>query len=226
MELHAGEQLSENGGEATRGPQVADILRDRILEGKLTPGQRLVERTLASELGVSRIPVRDALNILRGEGFVTAFPNRGMLVTPMSRQDIEELFEVREALEVLAARRATENATPEELDRLAEALARSEEAAARSDARAVGRCNQDFHDLLTASAHNTLLTSLMVPLEGRLHWLLRQNDDPALLHTEHVELLKAIRSGDPELAAQRALSHVCTSRKIWLELEARRGNEA
>ena len=170
--------------------------------------------------------MRDALNILRGEGFVTAFPNRGMLVTPMARQDIEELFEGREALEVLAARRATENATPEELDQLAEALAHSEEAAARSDARAVGRCNQDFHDLLTARAHNTLLTSLMVPLEGRLHWLLRQNDDPALLHTEHVELLKAIRSGDPELAAQRALSHVCTSRKIWLELEARRGNEA
>ena len=107
-----------------------------------------------------------------------------------------------------------------------EALAHSEEATARSDARAVGRCNQDFHDLLTTSAHNTLPTSLMVPLEGRLHWLLRQNDDPALLHTEHVELRKAIRSGDPELAAQRALTHVCTSRKIWLELEARRGKEA
>ncbi len=226
MEQHVGErEAAAPGNGTTRQRQVADVIRDRILEGTLTPGQRLVERTLASELGVSRIPVRDALNILRGEGFVTAFPNRGMHVTTMSRQDIEELFEVREALEVLAARRATENATPDELDRLSEALERSEEAAARADARAVGRCNQDFHDLLTASAHNSLLTSLMVPLEARLHWLLRQNDDASLLHAEHVELLKAIRSGDPELAAQRAFSHVCTSRKIWCELEARRSSE-
>lgn len=222
MNEHVDDLEEAHSHETTRQPQVADIIRDRILEGTLMPGQRLVERTLASELGVSRIPVRDALNILRGEGFVTAFPNRGMLVTPMSRQDIEELFEVREALEVLAARRATENATSEELDKLAEALAHSEAAAARSDSRDVGRCNQEFHDLLTASAHNSLLTSLMVPLEGRLHWLLRQNDDPELLHFEHVELLKAIRSGDPELAAKRALSHVCTSRKIWLEIESRR----
>lgn len=207
---------------STRHHQVAAVLRERILQGDFVPGQRLVERTLAGELGVSRIPVRDALNILRGEGFVSAFPNRGMVVTPLTQQDVEELFEVRTALEVLAARRATERATPEELNRLAQAIADSEDAAARSDTQAVGRCNQSFHDLLTASAHNSLLTSLMEPLEGRLHWLLRQNDDPQPLHTEHVALLEAIRSGDPDLAAERALAHVRTSRRIWLETEARK----
>lgn len=209
-----------------RQHQVADVLRERILQGELAPGARLVERTLAAELGVSRIPIRDALNILRGEGFVSAFPNRGMVVTPLTRQDVEELFEVREALEVLAARRATEHATSEELDRLAAILAESEAAAERSDAQTVGRCNQDFHDQLTAMAHNVLLTSMMEPLEGRLHWLLRQNDNPQPLHTEHAALFEAIRSGDPDRAANRALAHVRTSRRIWLETEARKGGGA
>ncbi|RKQ95099.1 DNA-binding GntR family transcriptional regulator [Mycolicibacterium mucogenicum 261Sha1.1M5] len=207
---------------APQSHELVSILRDRILHGDLAPGQRLVERTLASELGVSRIPVRDALNILRGEGFVSALPNRGMTVTALSPQDVEELFEVRESLEVLAVRRATERATPDEIDRLEQSIAASEAAWERFDTDAVGRCNQEFHDLLWKMAHNSLLSSLMEPLEGRMHWLLRQNDDPRRLQAEHVAILAAIRSGDAELAARSALDHVQTSREIWLDLSARR----
>ncbi len=216
---------TEAGAAESGAPQsheLVSILRDRILHGDLAPGQRLVERTLASELGVSRIPVRDALNILRGEGFVSALPNRGMTVTALSPQDVEELFEVRESLEVLAVRRATERATPDEIDRLEQSIAASEAAWERSDTDAVGRCNQEFHDLLWKMAHNSLLSSLMEPLEGRMHWLLRQNDDPRRLQAEHVAILAAIRSGDAELAARTALDHVQTSREIWLDLSARR----
>ncbi len=202
--------------------QVADQIRERIVMGEYPPGMRLIERTLATELGVSRIPVRDALNLLRGEGFVSSNPNRGMVVTTLTDKDVYELFEVREALEVYAARRATERATPEELLRLAHVIADSEAAAERDDAHAVGRCNQEFHDLLTAAAHNSLLVSMMEPLESRLHWLLRQNDDPRPLHAEHVALLDAIRSGDPDKAAAQALAHVRTSRRIWLENGAKR----
>ena len=99
-----------------------------------------------------------------------------------------------------------------------EALAHSEEATARSDARAVGRCNQDFHDLLTASAHNTLLTSLMVPLEGRLHWLLRQNDEPDLFQDEHAEMCEAIARHDVEQAGRLALHHVESSRRAAMSI--------
>ncbi|QPZ38080.1 GntR family transcriptional regulator [Paramicrobacterium chengjingii] len=207
---------------SSRQYQIADQIRERILSGTYIPGTRLIERTLASELGVSRIPVRDALNILRGEGYVSAFPNRGMVVTTLTNEDVEELFEVREALEVLAVRRATARATPSELLRLAKVLSDSKDAAERRDPRAVGRCNQEFHDLLMASAHNSLLVTMMEPLEGRLHWLLRQNDDPRPLHDEHIALLDAIRSGDPDRAAAQALAHVRTSRRIWLESEARK----
>lgn len=208
--------------EAPQSNQLVTVLRDRIISGELEPGTRLVERPLAAELGVSRIPVRDALNILRGEGYVSAFPNRGMVVTPLSEQDIEELFEVREALEVLAVRRATERVTLDEIFALEESIAASEKALKKGDAQAVGRCNQQFHDMLWKMAHNALLTSMLEPIEGRMHWLLRQNNDPARLHAEHAAILAAIRSGDPDHAADAALAHVRTSREIHLALAAER----
>ncbi|MBO9521541.1 MAG: GntR family transcriptional regulator [Nocardioidaceae bacterium] len=198
--------------------QVADVLRERIISGELNPGARLVERTLADQLGVSRVPVRDALNLLKGEGFVTEVPRKGVVVTELSRHDAVELFDVREALEVLAVRLATARATREELDELGEVMAEAATALRAEDVSALGRCNQAFHDRITAIAHNDLLASMLEPLEGRLHWLLRQNDQPELLHREHVALYRAIASGDAEKAESLALAHVRTSRRICLDL--------
>lgn len=199
--------------------QIVDLLRERILSGALAPGLRLVERTLAAELGVSRLPIRDALNVLRGEGFVSALPSGGVVVTPFTADDIEELFEVRESLEMLAVSNAAERATPEEIELLDASLVATQAAYASGDALAVAKCDQEFHDLLWRLAHNSLLLSMMEPLEGRLHWLLRQHNDPQLLLSDHVALVEAIRSGDPEQAKYRASKHVCTSRRVWLALE-------
>lgn len=198
--------------------QVADELRDRIVNGALEPGQRLVERVLAQELEVSRVPVRDALVQLKGEGFVTEVPRKGAFVTSMSEHDVRELFNVREALEVLAVRLATESQDRHGLRRLREILDESASAIRASDAVEVGRCNQAFHDQITAMAHNDLLASILEPLEGRLHWLLRQNDDPSRFHDEHEEIYEAIASGDVLVAQEVSLRHVRTSRDVCLRL--------
>lgn len=198
--------------------QVADELRDRIVNGALEPGQRLVERVLAQELEVSRVPVRDALVQLKGEGFVTEVPRKGAFVTSMSEHDVRELFNVREALEVLAVRLATEGQDRHGLRRLREILDESASAIRASDAVEVGRCNQAFHDQITAMAHNDLLASILEPLEGRLHWLLRQNDDPSRFHDEHEEIYEAIASGDVLVAQEVSLRHVRTSRDVCLRL--------
>ncbi len=198
--------------------QVADELRDRIVNGALEPGQRLVERVLAQELEVSRVPVRDALVQLKGEGFVTEVPRKGAFVTSMSEHDVRELFNVREALEVLAVRLATESEDRQGLRRLREILDESASAIRASDAVEVGRCNQAFHDQITAMAHNDLLASILEPLEGRLHWLLRQNDDPSRFHDEHEEIYEAIASGDVLVAQEVSLRHVRTSRDVCLRL--------
>lgn len=197
--------------------QVADVVRERIVGGDLPPGTRLVERVLAEGLGVSRVPVRDALNLLKGEGFVTQEPRRGVVVARLLRKDIEELFDVRLALEVLAVRLATERATPDELKALKKALSRSAKALKANDTATLGHTNQAFHDAITAMAHNDLLISLLEPLEGRLHWLLRQNNNPRPLHREHVALYESIASGDSDLAGRVAAQHVRTSRELCLQ---------
>lgn len=211
--------------EATRRPRVNEIaatLRERIIRGELQPGQRLVEQTLANDLSVSRVPIREALHILRGEGFVSATPNRGMVVHPLSEQDVEDLFEVREVLEVFAVRRAAERATQWEIDQLQLAL---EDAAATLEGGTPltrRRCNQSFHDILTGAAHNELLATLTEPIEARLQWLVSRSDHPTKFHEEHLEIFDAVRSRDADRAAAAALAHIHTSRELWRSAEARR----
>lgn len=196
--------------------QVADLIRERIIAGELRPGTRLVERTLAESLGVSRVPVRDALSQLKGEGLISQLPRSGMVVTELTRQMVEELLDVREALEVLSVRQATQRATPSEIKRLRKLLDTAATALQREDLKAFNRTNSLLHDLITQMARNDLLASLIQPLQGRLHWLLRQNGDPRLVHAQHVAVCEAIAAGDPHRAEQVALEHVQTSRDLAL----------
>jgi DNA-binding GntR family transcriptional regulator len=87
-----------------------EALKKRIIEVDLQPGERLVERDLADELKVSRIPLREALRLLAAEGLVVLVPHRGALVSPFTPADVRDLFDVRESLEVLAARLAAQRA--------------------------------------------------------------------------------------------------------------------
>src|SRR5258708_18534023 len=99
-----------------------EALKKRIIEVDLQPGERLVERDLADELKVSRIPLREALRRLAAEGLVVLVPHRGALVSPFTPADVRDLFDVRESLEVLAARLAAERADVLGLGRLTRCL--------------------------------------------------------------------------------------------------------
>lgn len=173
-----------------------------------------MERVLAESLGVSRVPVRDALNLLKGEGFVTEQARRGVVVTLLSGRDVEELFEVRLALEVLAVRLASERAAPADLERLESFLTESTAAIDAHDADRLHRANEGFHDAIIDIAQNDLLSALFEPLTGRMHWLLGQNDEALPLHAEHENLYRAIASGDPDRAAAASRAHIRSSRRM------------
>lgn len=205
--------------------QVRDELRRRIADGRLQPGSKMVERELAEEFGVSRVPVREALRTLETEGFVQVVPRKGVVVRHLSRRDVEELFDVREALEFLATRLATEQATNEELAALRHVLAEGEAALTRGDSAGAQESNEAFHDAIVRFAHNDLLAGLLEPLQGRLHWLVRQNEDVAELLHEHEGLFAAIASRDPERAATLALQHVRVNREIALRILFGPGDE-
>lgn len=186
-------------------------LRQEIISGTLRPGDRLVERELADRFGVSRVPVREAIRALVAEGFVHFETPRRALVRRLTRDDVRELFELREALEVYAAGLAAARATPEDLAETEKLLASAAAATEAGDAEAITDINSRLHDRIMAMAGNGLLTEALEPVAGRLRWMTRRNEEWPHLLVEHRELYEAIASGDPERARAQALVHVRTN---------------
>lgn len=191
---------------------VRDEVRRRIIEGELAPGARLVERVLAAELGVSRVPVREALRALQAEGFAEDRPRRGMVVRVLSDQDVEDLFDVREALEAVLCRRVAQRADDDGRKRLRDVLVEAQDALQRGDRAAAVRANASFHDVLLHASNSPVLTALLEPLGGRMRWLLQQHTDPAVIHAEHQRIHQAVIDNDVDLAAALARAHLNTSR--------------
>ena len=196
---------------------VRDTLRTRIFEGHYAPGTRLVERDLAAEFNVSRLPIREALRMLRQEGLIRDRASRGSEVAGLSAKDVEDLFDVRESLEVLACRLAASRASEEDLKRLSGLLDDAERFLAKGSVLEAHRANSEFHDAITAIANNNFLRSALEPLQGRMHWLFRHVSDLPELIQEHRELYAAIASGDPERAAAQSASHIGKYREQFPE---------
>ncbi|OFI37112.1 GntR family transcriptional regulator [Arthrobacter sp. SW1] len=191
---------------------VRETLRHRIVEGHYAPGARLVERELAAEFDVSRLPVREALRMLSQEGLLSEPGPRGAEVNAMGAKDVEDLFEMRQLLESFACRLAAERATSEDLDKLAGLLDYSARCLARGAKMAGYHANIEFHEEIIRIANNSFLKSSLDPLQGRMHLLFQHRSELSGLIQEHRDLYEAIASGDPERAAAQAASHVARYR--------------
>ncbi|MDR7302542.1 GntR family transcriptional regulator [Haloactinomyces albus] len=210
--------MTEEPGASSRAPlrdRIREALQARISEGSLRPGDRLFEQDLAAEFGVSRVPVREAIRMLQSEGLVEVRSRRrGVFVRSLDRRQLEELFDVREALEVLAARLAAGNARADAADRLGELSREARSALRDQDLEAMSRANAAFHEELVAVSGNELLGSMLEPLHGRLAWMFRLNLEPDRVCTEHEDLHAAISAGDAERATELAREHVRSSRTM------------
>lgn len=197
--------------------QVHEELRARVIDGRLQPGDRIVETAVASELGVSRVPVREAIRMLEADGLVEVVPRKGLLVRELTRQDVDEIFQMREALEVLACRLATEKATPADIARLTKCVDEGRKVLARDISKAT-EASAEFHDMIARISGNRLLTSTLETLNGRVRWVLQHNNDPVLMFEEHERILQTIKAGDAEGAARLAKQHVARSRRTTIQL--------
>lgn len=203
---------------------IYEWLRERIIDGSLAPGARIRERELAEELKVSRIPVREALPQLESEGYIRTMPRRGAVVTQMSVRDVEELFDVRASLEVLAARlAAAECAKGASTERLNAMLSEAEEAVAAQEEMRIAHVNSRIHDEILVVSNNALLQRLMSPVGGRVRRLFHivTERDQVGLHREHVSLCRAIAEGQVELAGALAFAHVEQSRHDSMPIVAK-----
>ena len=189
---------------------VSEQIRGRILDGTLKPGERLVEDRLSAELGVSRVPVREALRGLSAEGLVTLLPHRGATVVEVTPETVAELVEVRALLEGLNARLAAQRHDPEIVAQLEDTLARGNEAAKAGTAEELARLNAEFHERLAEASRNAVLSDVMRSLRERtsiafaINGRRRARED----WDEHAGVLAAVIAGDAELAALLANRHV------------------
>src|SRR5262245_14143109 len=187
-----------------------EALRNKILNGELSPGTPLIQANLAKDLGVSMTPVREALRDLATEGLVTLLPHKGAAVTTLDLEDAKEIHAIRLKLEPDATRLAVDNVTLDVLNRAEELYSALSETA---DHRWVV-CNRDFHKLLISPAPAPrlvgILTSLLeaAALDVPLAITHRVGPDPQL---EHRAILDAYLRRDAEAAAQAVEAHIRSS---------------
>jgi len=195
-------------------------LRSRIVNLTYQPGERLIERDLAAELEVSRIPLREAMQLLQNDGLVVLVPRQGAIVAPFTADDVRDLFDVRESLEVLAVRLAAERASKDGLARLREQMDLARAAIARRDDPEIAAANSAFHRVLVEVAANPLLSVMMGPLAARVQWLfhLTKQRDLVVQCEEHQEIYEAVEAGDADLAARHMFSHVTSGREESIAL--------
>jgi DNA-binding GntR family transcriptional regulator len=190
--------------------EAADRVREAIFAGVFPPGTPLKEVELAASLQVSRGSVREGLTMLEREGLVVSEWHKGTWVRSLSRKDVEELYTLRLALDVLAMRTAAANATPESLANLDAAVA---DMATTRDATELVTLDMRFHDGVYAAAGHQRLTEAWEAIRGQIYLFLltRIQGDTCyskIVGPEHAALLQTIRDKDPERAARLAEEHL------------------
>ncbi len=206
-------------------------LRERILHGDYPEGAPLRQDALAAELGVSRIPVREALRQLEAEGLVTFSPHVGAVVSSLSLEEIRELFDLRALLESELLRRAIPHMHEDDLARAAGVLAEYRAAFRRRDVAAWGALNWEFHAALLQPAAQPLTMAILQNLHNqsdrytRLQLALTHGEDRA--REEHSAILEAVRDYEAQRACALLASHILGAGRSLLEfLRADRGLSA
>jgi DNA-binding GntR family transcriptional regulator len=189
--------------------RIYETLEELIIYGALGPGEHLVEADIAKKLGVSRIPVREALQLLARDGWIDLRPRQGAFVHQPTMSQVDDVFSVRTLLEVEAARLAAGKATAESLQGVREILKTGSEALARADEKELVMLNSQFHARITQMSQNEVLAGLIARLDKRIRWYFARvvMSRGSNSWKEHAEIIDAIAAGDSDRAAEAMRSH-------------------
>ncbi len=191
---------------------VFHTLRQAILRGELKPGERLMEIHLAQKLGVSRTPVREAIRKLELEGLVRMIPRKGAVVAEITISDLEDVLEVRMALEELAVKLACRMLTPEQLDEIGGLADEFEQTLYGEDVGACAQADMRFHEAIYAATGNGRLVQILNNLREQMYRYrmeyLKDRDAHQQLVQEHAEILEALADRDVERALEASGRHI------------------
>lgn len=202
------------------GESVQIWLRDAIREGRYPPGSRIREAEVAEQLDVSRTPVREAFGRLQADGLLILTPWRGAQVAELDRNQVVELYAMRQALEGTAAALAAQHASKAEIDLLFDLL--EQDKAADGDPLRLADINRQFHQALYGAGHNRYLLKALNALGDSLALLKSTTYEvsgrAAAAWTQHVSIATAIKKHDPHAAEQAARAHIESAERARIQL--------
>lgn len=204
-------------------------IKDQILTGHLNPGDRIVESRLAKELGISQTPVREALRHLQGEGLTTIIPNKGTIVSPLDSKAVYEIYSVRALFEGLAIRTVTKQATAAEiaeLDELYDSMKRK-----LHDESVAFLLKDSFyiHEKIVKLSKHAKIIAMYRSISFQIALLNRMLGTTSSKQKEvdtHLELIEAVKQGNPDAAEQTMRAHIYRSYLEFVEVTSNRQNEA
>jgi DNA-binding GntR family transcriptional regulator len=213
MDRHPGSEgppRRAKAGAGTQSNQLAQQLEEMIFSGQLRPGEKLEEAALAARFGVSRTPVREAIQRLVATGMVEVRRRKGTIVTQLTMPRLIGMIEMMAELDILAARLAARRATPEERDGIGDILERARSEV--GDQQAYTRLNREFHWALYAATHNHYFEEVALRtwkvLQPYRNFRLDQPARRKQSLAEHEAIYEAIRTSDGDVAARQMASHV------------------
>jgi len=196
---------------------VFNTLRQAILTGELKPGERLMEIHLANKLGVSRTPIREAIRKLELEGLVTMIPRRGAEVAQITEKSMNDVLEVRRALDALCVELACERITQEDTERLRLACEAFENAVRTGDIKKIARADVELHDIIVQATGNQRLVQLINNLSEQMYRYrfeyIKDSTQHQRLIDEHRMIYESIVKKDKEAASQAAHVHIDNQKK-------------
>jgi DNA-binding GntR family transcriptional regulator len=201
--------------------QVAQRLRQMLVEGQIAPGAKLNERELCEQLKVSRTPLREAIKTLAAEGLVELLPNRGAIAVQLGEADILNTFEVMAGLEGMSGELAAQRITPEELREIEAMHYEMKAAYTRRDLSTYYRLNAAIHRAFNAAARNPVLTATYTQVNARLQALrFRSNQDGekwTRAMAEHDRMVEALQKRDGAALRAELVAHLGHKRDVVVE---------
>jgi DNA-binding GntR family transcriptional regulator len=205
---------------------LADVLRQRIIDGNFAPGSRLSESALAEQFDVSRNTLREAFRVLAEQGLVEHIPHRGVSVASPTIADVIDIYRARRVIECTALRQSEPEHPAVQLMR--DALAEAEEQLPHEDWRRIGSANMAFHDAIVALADSARLARTYRDVAAELRLVFLEIDEPRSLHEPYVRrnraVLTALLEQGPEAAAEELERYLTASERSVLGAFARMGH--
>lgn len=197
----------------TKSEKVYDFLKEKVLSGHYKPGERIIIREVSEQLGVSDIPVREALKKLAADGLIEIKSHSGARVAPLNIDNLEEIFLIRIELETLSTRLAVKAATAEEIDSLEQLVNNMEESITKHNIADYTKYNREFHQRLYRASHAPVLIEMIenLFLRSENSKMIFYHDPERLRHSndEHRAIVEAIRDQDE----QKAVSLIRTQKE-------------